>query len=103
MINTNLYKRQDDAKVPVMTISDKEKKTKDVTKIYSDRKKGELFQILRKDYEHDQGQDYCKKLTLAYTNTIHCFQGKTLSKGKLYIIIDNLFEKAMFYVLYLVS
>ena len=41
--------------------------------------------------------DY-KELNLAYANTIHCFQGKTLSKGKLYIIMDNLFERSMFYV-----
>ena len=55
MINANLYKRQNDDKVPVMTITDKGKKIKDVTKIYRDRKRGELFQILHEDYEHDQG------------------------------------------------
>ena len=86
MINAKLYKGQNDAEVPVMIISDNgEKKNKDATKIYSERKRGELFQILCEAYEYDQGQKNCKELTLAYANTIHCFQGKTLSKGKLYI------------------
>ena len=68
------------------------------SKRYGDKKRGELFHISWEDYELDQSRGNYKKLTLAYANNIHYFQGKTLSKGKLYIIMDSLFEKSMFYV-----
>ena len=107
IINEKLYKEQNDDKVPVMIIpdfldksrNDKSKtKKKEKTRLYGERKRGELFYISRKAYECDQKRYSSKELTLAYANTIHCFQGKTLSEGKLYIYMNNLFEKSMFYV-----
>ena len=62
------------------------------------KERGELFYISCEAYECDQKKYSSKELTLAYANTIHCFQGKTLSEGKLYIYMNNLFEKSMFYV-----
>ena len=104
-MNAKLYKKWNDAEVPVMIISSSltskgkgKKKNKATTKLYGERKRGELFYISREAYECDQSQYSSKELTLAYATTIHCFQGKTLSKGKLYIYMDNLFEKSMFYV-----
>lgn len=96
-INSTLYTLRDNAEVPMM-ITPKTKKTKDSTKYYGDRKKSELFHVMRGEYEASQMRGDYKELNLAYANTIHCFQGKTLSKGKLYIIMDNLFERSMFYV-----
>ena len=109
IINEKLYKEQNDDKVPVMIIPDSlasfasrgkngEKKKKEKTRLYGERKRGELFYISCEAYECDQKRQSSKELTLAYANTIHCFQGKTLSKGKLYIYMNNLFEKSMFYV-----
>ena len=93
IINEKLYKEQNDDKVPVMIIpdfSDKSKnKKKEKTKLYGERKKGKLFYISREAYECDQKKQSSKELTLAYANMIHCFQGKTLSKGKLYIYVNN--------------
>ena len=115
IINEKLYKEQNDDKVPVMIIPDSfasfasfasrgkngkngEKKKKEKTRLYGERKRGKLFYISREAYECDQKRYSSKELTLAYVNTIHCFQGKTLSEGKLYIYMNNLFEKSMFYV-----
>ena len=102
IINEKLYKEQNDDKVPVMIIPDSpdklREKKKEKTKLYGERKRGELFYISREAYECDQKRYSSKELTLAYANTIHCFQGKTLSEGKLYIYMNNLFEKSMFYV-----
>ena len=62
---------------------------------------GDIAVFYRKNYLTEEAiieRGDFKELNLAYENTIHCFQGKTLSKGKLYITMANLFERSMFYV-----
>ena len=93
-INSKLFDVSKEETIPVMIRKTEDKSNKVYYTIENERKViNELFYVSKEEYEENDDE-----LDLAYAATIHCFQGKTIKEGKLYIKMRDLFEKAMFYV-----